>query len=143
MASNQVNGNTKPGTDIMVADILFQMAAISVFCVLLAVFLLRVRHDGLPRNLKLLVVAMIVSIVMIYIRSIYRSVELLQGWTGYLITHQVYFVVLDGGLMVAAVVVFNVLNPAWLLRERDGGGVDSDAELVCANVDASRGIDEK
>lgn len=50
---------------------------------------------------------------MIYIRSIYRTIELLQGWTGYLITHEIYFIVLDGTMMVLAVGIFNLIHPAW------------------------------
>jgi hypothetical protein len=60
-----------------------------------------------------LLIAMIFSIVLIYIRSIYRTIELLQGWTGYLITHQAYFIALDGSMMVPAVAIFNIIHPAW------------------------------
>lgn len=138
VASSEVNGDTKPGTDIMVAGILFQLASISVFVILLILFLLRVRHERFPWNLKLVVFAMIFSVVMIYVRSIYRSIELLQGWSGYLITHQIYFIVLDAILMVLAVAVFNVLNPGWLLsRGQNGskaGEMDGDMELVTGDM---------
>ena len=128
-ASSKPHGDTKPGTDIMVAGIIFQMASITIFTMLLIVFLLRVRHEKFHRNLKLLVGAMIFSVVMIYIRSAYRTVELLQGWSGYLITHQIYFIVLDGGLMVLAVAIFNLLNPGWLLNSVSGGMATPDMEL--------------
>ncbi|KAI4254826.1 MAG: hypothetical protein LQ352_002880 [Teloschistes flavicans] len=116
VASGEVNGDTKPGTDTMVAGIVFQLASITVFVYFFFEFLKRVRSQGLPRDLKILVLAACFSVVTIYVRSIYRTVELLQGWDGYLITHQIYFVVLDGALMVAAVGVFNIWNPGWLLN---------------------------
>jgi hypothetical protein len=112
----------------MVAGILFQMAAIAVFTVLAVIFLLRVyrtpkqdpRDKVFPRNLQLLVGATSLSVVAIFVRSVYRCIELLQGWTGYLITHEEYFIALDGALMVLAVAVFNVFYPAWLMDgERD------------------------
>ncbi|KAL6716607.1 hypothetical protein ACLMJK_006174 [Lecanora helva] len=115
-ASSEVNGNTKPGTDIMVAGILFQMASIIIFCVLGVNFLIKTRNDTFEPRLKILVAATTLSIVVIVIRSIYRSIELLQGWDGFLITHERYFVALDGAMMVIAVGVFNVANPAWLLQ---------------------------
>ena len=115
-ASSEVNGDTKPGTDTMVAGIVFQLASITIFAYLLLVFLKRVRQQVLSRDLKLMVAAACFSVVMIYARSVYRTVELLQGWSGFLITHQIYFVVLDGSLMVAAVGIFNILNPGRLLR---------------------------
>jgi hypothetical protein len=58
-------------------------------------------------------------VLCIYVRSIYRTIELLQGWKGYLITHEEYFVALDGAMMVAAVVVFNVVHPGWLLPDQE------------------------
>ncbi|KAB8227031.1 RTA1 domain-containing protein [Aspergillus alliaceus] len=66
-------------------------------------------------QVKWLVAATSASVAFIYIRSIYRTVELLQGWSGYLITHEKYFIVLDSAMMVAAVGVFNVFHPAWLM----------------------------
>jgi hypothetical protein len=57
----------------------------------------------------------VLSIVCIYIRSIYRTIELSQGWSGYLITHESYFIALDGAMMIFSVAVFNVLHPGWLL----------------------------
>lgn len=118
--------DTAAGTNIMVAGIVFQMAAITVFCALFAVFLKRTatatRKGGgggeatpLSARVKVLVVATTASIAFIYVRSIYRTVELLEGWDGYLITHEVYFVVLDGAMMVCAVAVFNLVHPGWFL----------------------------
>lgn len=51
----------------------------------------------------------------IIVRNFYRAIELSQGWTGYLITHEVYFAVLDGALMALSVGVFNVFFPAKYL----------------------------
>ena len=117
-ATSTPNGNTKPGTDIMVAGILFQLASIGVFTVLGIMFLIRVRKVGFERNLQLLVAATSLSVVVILVRSVYRAIELLQGWSGFLITHEPYFIVLDGAMMVVAVSIFNLLHPAWLLRTR-------------------------
>ena len=102
----------------MVGGILFQLASIGVFTVLGVIFLIRVRKVGFERNLQLLVAATSLSVVVILVRSVYRAIELLQGWSGFLITHEPYFIVLDGAMMVVAVSVFNVLHPAWLLRTR-------------------------
>jgi hypothetical protein len=121
-ASSKVNDNTKPGTNVMVAGIVFQMASITVFVVCAAEFLRRVmarphQRQWLKTNVMPLMFAMIFSVVCIYIRSIYRTIELLQGWTGYLITHEPYFLGLDGSLMVAAVAVFNFIHPGWFLPD--------------------------
>ncbi|GMK58382.1 hypothetical protein CspeluHIS016_0504140 [Cutaneotrichosporon spelunceum] len=53
--------------------------------------------------------------VMIYIRGIYRSIELAQGWTGHLMTHEVYFIWLDGFMMVLCMAGLAVAHPGFLL----------------------------
>ncbi|KAJ5692836.1 RTA1-domain-containing protein [Penicillium macrosclerotiorum] len=118
--SNEVNGDTAPGTNTMVAGIVFQLVSLTIFVVCAADFLRRSLHLGHLRTLttgklSYQLGAMVLSVVCIYIRSIYRTIELSQGWSGYLITHESYFIGLDGVMMVIAVVVFNIFHPGWLL----------------------------
>ncbi|RAL11795.1 RTA1 domain-containing protein [Aspergillus homomorphus CBS 101889] len=118
--SGTVNGNTAPGTNTMVAGIVFQLISLTIFVVCAADFFrrsLRLGYlDALLRGpLAYLLGAMVLSVVCIYIRSIYRTIELAQGWSGYLITHESFFVGLDGVMMVVAVAAFNVCHPGWLL----------------------------
>ena len=54
------------------------------------------------------------------VRNLYRVLELSQGWEGELITHEVYFAVLDGALMLLAVGVFNLVFPgSYLLGKKE------------------------
>lgn len=55
---------------------------------------------------------------MIYARGVYRSIELAQGWEGYLMVNEVYFVWLDGLPMVLAFTAFAVLYPGWLIERK-------------------------
>ena len=133
LASNAAAGspssNTKPGTDIMVAGILFQMLSVATFTTLGTTFLFRVRiyKATFEPSLRWLVAATSVSVLAVFVRSVYRSVELLQGWSGYLITHEGYFIALDGALMVLAVGVFMFAHPGLLLgkaSQRVQGGLE-------------------
>lgn len=109
--------NTANGTHIMVAGILFQLASILVFVSLFVVVILRTLKSRVEfltqRKVQWIIAAMVLSVVLIVTRSIYRTIELLQGWSGYLITTQRYFIALDGAMMVGAVGVFNVARPGW------------------------------
>ncbi|CEJ56218.1 hypothetical protein PMG11_02435 [Penicillium brasilianum] len=120
--ADKVNGDTATGTHIMVAGIIFQLFSITIFVFFAADFILRTLRNKLLQSLTGSIVpllgAMIFSVLCIYVRSIYRTIELLQGWDGFLITHEKYFIALDGAMMVAAVVVFNVIHPGWLLPEQ-------------------------
>lgn len=118
-ASDQTNGNTKPGTDVMVAGIVFQLASITLFVACAADFVRRSLKLGLLQSMHGSVVplfgAMIFSILCVYVRCIYRTIELAQGWSGYLITHERFFIAMDGAMMAPAVLVFNFFHPGWLL----------------------------
>ena len=115
-------GNTKPGTHIMMAGIIIQLISMSMFALLYLMYLFRARAVGYS---KTLVAATTFVAFLIMVRNFYRSVELSQGWKGYLITHEVYFTVLDGALMAMAVITFNIFYPAKYVSgipERDERG---------------------
>jgi hypothetical protein len=118
--------STRNGTNIMVAGILFQLVSLCTFALLFGRVLWKLcmvrRHSGAlalgraeEKKLWILTVATAFSMTLLVIRGIYRAIELLQGWQGYLITREVYFIALDGSLMIAAIGVFNILNPAYLI----------------------------
>ncbi|KAF3906828.1 hypothetical protein ABW21_db0200015 [Orbilia brochopaga] len=113
--SGKPDGDTALGTNIMVAGVLFQMASITVFCVFYGAFLWKTREIQLAKAIMWLTYATVLSVTCIYIRSIYRTIELLQGWDGYLITTERYFIALDGAMMIIAVGVYNIVHPALLL----------------------------
>jgi len=126
--SSKVGGNTAIGTNIMVTGIVFQLASISAFVYLFVLFLVRTRQLKVPRAINLLTFATTISLMAVYIRSIYRTIELLQGWRGYLITHEIYFVVLDGVMVTICGGIFVFLNPGVLLKKRDSAGDLEDIE---------------
>ncbi|KAH8773657.1 RTA1 like protein-domain-containing protein [Diaporthe sp. PMI_573] len=112
------------GTNIMEGGIAFQLATMTLFGVLLGDFARRIStskfglRDSVTRGLQLVLGAIFLSFVVIYIRSIYRTIELAQGWRGHLITHEVYFIALDAAMMVIAVAVFMPIDPAVMLNAK-------------------------
>ena len=58
---------------------------------------------------------------MMIVRGAYRSVELVQGWTGYLISRQGYLIGFDAGTMVVAMGCLAVWNPARLFAAACAG----------------------
>ena len=114
--------NTKPGTNTMVAGIDFQLASVVIFSCLFFLFLYRASVKlGLPafkndKDMKFLVLVTSFSILLIIMRSIYRTVELAGGWTGHVIETERYFIALDGAAMAALVIAFNILHPGVLVN---------------------------
>lgn len=58
--------------------------------------------------------AITVSVLAVYVRCIYRVIELAQGWRGYLITHEVYLMVLDALMMAIAGLIFIPFHPYFV-----------------------------
>jgi hypothetical protein len=69
--------------------------------------------------MKIFLFGMSIITLMIFIRCIYRTVELLAGWSGYIITHEVYFACLDGLPMVIAFIAFNIFYPGHYIKNEN------------------------
>ncbi|KAE8363529.1 hypothetical protein BDV27DRAFT_129762 [Aspergillus caelatus] len=53
---------------------------------------------------------MVISVLCIIMRSIYRLAELSQGWLGYLITYEKCFILLDAVIMAIAVGILAIFH---------------------------------
>jgi len=134
------------GGNIMLGGIAFQLGAITIYSLLAAEFVLRYLYDRpirssrrtaaeagqvhyFDRRTTLMLTGMAFSSVLIFIRSVYRTIELSDGWSGRIITTQVYFNVLDGGMIVAAMFTLNFLHPGFLLIQAAPGKGDSESDV--------------
>lgn len=102
----------------MVVGIIAQLVSAFLLSTMLAIVLRR----GAPqirKNESMISVsaAMALSTVMMILRGFYRSVELAQGWTGYLVTHQGYLIGLDAVPMLIAMGALAICNPGSLFQK--------------------------
>ena len=67
--------------------------------------------------------ALSISTLAIFIRSVYRVIELSQGWQGALMKNERLFIVLEGVMVLLAVLVLNVGHPGWCFGEGRGTGM--------------------
>lgn len=63
--------------------------------------------------------AMTIGTVCVYIRCVYRVVELAQGWSGYLITTEVFLMVLDALMIAICGLVFVPFHPLWVFGKEN------------------------
>lgn len=117
-AANTKGESMQPGTTTMVVGIIAQLLSTFLFSIILAIMLQR----GAPqirknRSMFYVSAAIVLSTVMMTLRGFYRSVELVQGWTGYLITHQGYMIGLDAVPMLIAMGALAIFNPGSLFQE--------------------------
>ncbi|KDQ49322.1 hypothetical protein JAAARDRAFT_200957 [Jaapia argillacea MUCL 33604] len=73
------------------------------------------RAIAIDKNIRLMVLGLALSSITIFIRSVYRTVELADGWAGHIIGTQVYFNFLDGGTITIVMYTLNSFHPGRLL----------------------------
>ncbi|KAF8127514.1 RTA1 like protein-domain-containing protein, partial [Mycena galopus ATCC 62051] len=128
------------GANVMLGGIAFQFAVIIVFTLLVLDFTqpyIRdqpVRTGGTPRTaltprLKMMLITLTFSTTVLFIRSVYRLIELSGGWQGRIIHTQVYFNVLDGGMVTLAIFTLNFVHPGLFLQSSPSNAVDPDMKL--------------
>ncbi|QRV85711.1 RTA1-like protein [Ceratobasidium sp. AG-Ba] len=131
------------GSHVMLAGIIIQLAAIVLFTLLASEFIIRYSYDRparqrtlseeqsqagekvqerkpVSRNIILMLVGLGIVIVFMVIRSVYRLIELSDGWNGEIISTEKWFNWFDGMPIVVAMTAFNVFYPGYLLRELGG-----------------------
>lgn len=116
------------GAKVMLGGILLQFVAIIIYTTLASEFLVRyfaewpLRKNGqrgmLDTRLRLMVIGLCISTFFLLIRTIYRTIELQDGWTGSIISNEKLFNTLDGMPITVAMFTLNVLHPGWLLYDR-------------------------
>ncbi|KAG8995391.1 hypothetical protein FRB94_009182 [Tulasnella sp. JGI-2019a] len=130
------------GAHVMVGGIILQMVAITVYALTSVEYFWRVfkerplrpsqmiamgSHtslvdqdkglDRMTRNVRKMTLGLIIATVLVYIRSIYRTAELLDGWGGPIITNQIMFDTLDGVPVFLAMVTLNIFHPGHLIPD--------------------------
>ncbi|KAH8782678.1 RTA1 protein [Diaporthe sp. PMI_573] len=65
--------------------------------------------------------ALYVGSLLIMVRSLFRAVEYLQGFDGYLLRHEAYLYIFDALLMFLVMVLFNWIHPAEIAAILSGG----------------------
>ncbi|KAM0717932.1 hypothetical protein Q7P37_006264 [Cladosporium fusiforme] len=112
--------------------LILQACTFTAYVTILAIWHVRAnRANLLTAKLRKVVWVMYASATLITVRCIYRIVEYFQGFTGELYTHEAYFYVFEGVLMLINSVMLNVLHPGTLLPQdsRVYLGLDGVTEL--------------
>ncbi|KAK0438671.1 RTA1-like protein [Armillaria borealis] len=143
---NDLKG-AKLGSNVMLAGIVFQLVVITFYAILACEFLVRYTHNcpvsklfarkkrsdslvtlsspNTPRGfmdtkIKIMIFALAFNTLCLFIRAIYWTIELADGWNGRIILTEVYFNVLDGAMVVLAIYTLNFAHPGILIGRNMG-----------------------
>ncbi|ODV67531.1 RTA1-domain-containing protein [Hyphopichia burtonii NRRL Y-1933] len=101
-------------------------------------------------------IVLLVSVAFVYVRCVYRVVELAQGWTGYLITHEAFVMTLDALMIFFTCITLVIFHPVFLIGRHahlsmsvikkrldlEAAGSDSDNKSI-TRVDSENFYDTK
>ncbi|GME73007.1 unnamed protein product [[Candida] boidinii] len=127
-------GSTDKGAHIMVAGLAFQVFSMALFQVFWYLFLFTAYRDykqngsknfppryALIRGEKLFVpflVAVSLSVIFVFVRSIYRLIELAEGFSSTLAVDEIYFMILEALMMCLAVLALTLIHPGYVYGRR-------------------------
>ncbi|KAI0263770.1 RTA1 like protein-domain-containing protein [Gloeopeniophorella convolvens] len=123
------DAHAKLGSHIALAGIVFQLASITLYVALAVEFLTRYKKDRpvskdknieprgiVDKRLKRMARAIGFMTALIFIRSIYRTIELAEGRSGKVSKSQWAFDVFDAAMISSAMYTLNACHPGMLLR---------------------------
>lgn len=117
------------GTRVIVIGLFVQIIFFACFLVVASRFhhhlhrqpTTKVRESVLPYKRHL--ISLYLTSFLIFIRSIVRVVEFLQGFDGYVVSHEVFLYVFDSVPMLAVTVILNWLHPSEIQGLLKGGKI--------------------
>ncbi|KAK9234062.1 RTA1 domain-containing protein [Lipomyces kononenkoae] len=123
-ASGKASNTIDTGNDIMLAGICFQVVTLSVFALMALDYYLRFRRSKLvlsPKTetlqhdikFKLFITALVIAFLSIYIRCVYRIVEMAGGWGNTIMRDETGFIVLEGAMILVAVSFLTIFHPGY------------------------------
>jgi hypothetical protein len=85
-------------------------------------------HKPWYKDWRALAGAMVVSCIGVLVRSIYRTIELSEGYVGFLSSHEVYFYVLDFVPLIVALLAYIPFWPGRFIPHNAPNALINDAE---------------
>ncbi|PWY85055.1 RTA1 like protein [Aspergillus heteromorphus CBS 117.55] len=130
MSSHSESG-VQTGSHVIVVGLVVQILFFGFFIISTGIFHNRMNNNptsyslGSGINWQKLIWVLYSASVLILVRSVYRLVEYIEGFGGYLISHEAYLYVFDALLMFVVMLIFHVVHPSELNAWLNSGGLVS------------------
>ncbi|RKK08490.1 hypothetical protein BFJ68_g17187 [Fusarium oxysporum] len=104
------------GAKIIIGGLFVQLICFGVFIVIAVAFDRSIRQSPTGRShvvpWKKHMMVLYIGSLLIMVRSVFRAIEYLQGFNGYLLKHEMYLYLFDAVLMFLVMVLFSWIHPA-------------------------------
>ncbi|CAI4056215.1 RTA1 domain-containing protein SKDI_02G4060 [Saccharomyces kudriavzevii IFO 1802] len=106
-------GSTKTGSNLITAGLIVQIVFFGFFIINEIRFSISVKkkcsfYSGISRKWFIVNATLLLSSVLILVRSIVRVVEFIQGFDGFIISHEYFIYVFDAVPMLLVIIAFSV-----------------------------------
>ncbi|KAF8157813.1 RTA1-like protein [Crassisporium funariophilum] len=127
LATSKRASTSNLGTNIMLGGIVFQLAILILYACCGVEYYVRYFKERPIRSkmdtqrgryttkLRRLTYGLVISTTCLFVRAIYRTVELADGWNGKVISNQLLFNLFDGAMVVIAIYTLNIAHPGVML----------------------------
>lgn len=126
MGSDNTNSR-KLGEKLIVVGLFVQIVFFGCFVITAAMFHLRLCRiptqkviADKPPYLRHLM-ALYITSILIFIRSLVRVIEFIQGFDGYIISHEIFIYLFDAVPMLAVMLIMNWIHPSEIKKLLVGG----------------------
>lgn len=132
LTSSATNDSARQrGVNILIAGLTLQAASLATFITLCAEYAYRVRkHSKAERNPDFdqlrakrrfiyFEYAISIAALFIFVRCVYRRIELAQGFDGEIANAEVPFLILEGPMIMVAVLLMTIYHPGLVFRGGD------------------------
>ncbi|KAK7402523.1 hypothetical protein QQX98_011731 [Neonectria punicea] len=140
--------NHKTGERVIIGGLFVQLTVFGIFMAVAALFHRRLRRTPTPKALDPVVrwqtylTTLYATGVLIWVRSLFRVIEFIQGNDGELMQSEVYVFVFDGMLMFFVLSWMNWFHPGEIgLLLRGGQPINNGLELLKMGRQAGKGRD--
>ncbi|KAF5534278.1 RTA1 like [Fusarium napiforme] len=136
MGSDNNNNSRNLGEKLIVVGLFVQIVFFGCFVITAAMFHLRLRRNPTqkvitdkPPYLRHLM-ALYITSILIFIRSLVRVIEFIQGFDGYIISHEIFIYLFDAVPMLAVMLIMNWIHPSEIKKLLVGGRMAKGFKIV-------------
>ncbi|KAF5574381.1 RTA1 like [Fusarium pseudoanthophilum] len=127
MMGSDNNNSRNLGEKLIVVGLFVQIVFFGCFVITAAIFHLRLRRNPTqkviadkPPYVRHLM-ALYITSILIFIRSLVRVIEFIQGFDGYIISHEIFIYLFDAVPMLAVTLIMNWVHPSEIKKLLVGG----------------------
>ncbi|TDL29586.1 RTA1-like protein [Rickenella mellea] len=139
IAANDIKTN-KLGSNVFLAGLVLQLVSFLGFTSVYLLWLYRVRRyepetwrrdssNPWHRDWRTLAGALVISCIGILIRSVYRTIELSQGFKGRIATVEAFFYAFDTFPLFLAILVYVFFWPGWFIPDQAGTNAEKSVDV--------------